>query len=153
MVNARTLRLLAAGLALSACARFAFQQPTARLVAVEVTGLDLQGGALNLQLDVHNPNAYDLRTTRIAVGLDLEGTHFGDVDLGRDVALPAGQTTRVQLPVAFAWTGVGAGARAMLGRGSVRYDLTGRLYLQTPIGEQQVAVRGGGDVSLAQLRR
>jgi LEA14-like dessication related protein len=139
--------------ALAACARFTFEQPTAQLVAVEVTGVGLQGGALNLQLDVRNPNAYDLRTTRIAVGVDLDGTHFGDVDLGHEVVLPAGKTTRVQLPLTFAWSGVGAGGRALLGRGVVRYDLTGRLFVETPIGERVVSVRVGGDVSLRDLMR
>ncbi len=140
------------GLALlTACARLTFQHPTAALVAIELTGVGLQGGALTLQLDVHNPNAFDLRTTRIAVGLDLDGTHFGDLDLARDIALPAGRTSRVELPLSFVWSGVGAGARAMLGRGAVRYDLTGRLFVQTPIGERAVGVRVGGDVTLRDL--
>lgn len=142
------------GLALlAACARFTFQHPTAELVAVELTGVGLQGGALNLQLDVHNPNAFDLRTTRIAVGLDLDGTHFGDLDLARDIALPAGRTSRVALPLSFVWSGVGAGARALLGRGTTHYDLTGRLFVQTPIGERVVGVRVGGDVALTDLAR
>jgi LEA14-like dessication related protein len=136
---------------LPACAGLSFQQPTAALVAVELTGVGLDGGALNLQLDVHNPNAFDLRTTRVALGLDLDGTHFGDVDLGSDVLLPAHQTSRVVLPLRFQWSGVGAGARAMLGCGSVRYDLVGRLFVQTPIGERAVGVRLGGEVTLKDL--
>jgi LEA14-like dessication related protein len=136
---------------LSACAGLSFQQPTAALVAVELTGVGLGGGALNLQLDVHNPNAFDLRTTRVVLGLDLDGTHFGDVDLGSDVLLPGHQTSRVVLPLRFQWSGVGAGARAMLGRGSVHYDLVGRLFVQTPIGERAVGVRVGGDVALKDL--
>jgi LEA14-like dessication related protein len=144
---------LAMALAGAACARFVFEQPTAQLVGVEVTGIGLQGGALSLQLDVHNPNTYDLTTARMALGLDLDGTHFGDVDLARDVVLPAGRTSRVELPLTFAWSGVGAGARALLGRGAVPYDLTGRLFLQTPIGERAVGVRVGGTVSLRDLVR
>jgi LEA14-like dessication related protein len=150
-MRSATLAALGTAALLAACARFTFEQPTAALMAVELTGVGLQGGALNLQLDVHNPNAYDLRTTRIAVGLDLDGTHFGDVDLGHDVLLPAGQTSRVVLPLSFVWSGVGAGARALLGRGAVRYDLTGRLFVRTPIGERAVGIRVGGDVSLRDL--
>jgi LEA14-like dessication related protein len=151
MMRSGTSATLALATLLTACAGLSFQQPTAALIAVELTGLGLEGGALNLQLDVHNPNRFDLRSTRVALGLDLDGTHFGDIDLGRAVLLPAGATTRVELPLRFQWSGVGAGARAMLGRGAVRYDLTGYLYVQTPIGERAVGVRVGGDVALRDL--
>ncbi|MDH3496906.1 MAG: LEA type 2 family protein [Gemmatimonadota bacterium] len=142
---------LAALLVLAGCARFSFQQPTAQLVAVQVTGVGLEGGALRLQLDVHNPNAYRLTTTRIAVSIDLDGTHFGDVELAQAIALPAQTTTPVEIPLAFTWSGVGAGARALLGRGAVRYGLTGRLEVDTPVGPRRVEVRGAGDVSLRDI--
>lgn len=137
----------------SGCAGFAFQEPSAQLVAVAVTGLGIEGGSLRLDLDVTNPNAYELRTVRIAVGVDLAGTHFGDADLPREVVLPARGTTRLEVPVRFTWSGVGAGARAMLGRGAVRYDLTGTLTLGTPLGDKRIGVRGAGDVTLRDLAR
>jgi hypothetical protein len=147
--------LFVSGLALlpTACAQFQFRAPTTQLVAVEVAGLGLEGGALRLLLDVHNPNAFALRTLRIAVGIDLGSTHFGDVALTEEVALPAGQTTQVRIPLSFSWTGVGIGARSLLGRGAVRYDLDGQLTLGTPLGEKVVPVRGGGEVTLEQLVR
>ena len=140
-------------LALTACARFTFQEPTAQLVAVEVAGLGLEGGSLRLLLNVHNPNAYDLRTTRIAVGIDLEGTHFGDVAIADAVALPAGTTTPIRIPLAFTWGGIGTGARSLLGRGSVRYGLTGQLTVGTPLGDRTVPVRRTGEVTLDDLMR
>jgi hypothetical protein len=132
---------------------FSFERPTATLVSVQVTGLGLQGGALNLLLDVHNPNAYDLQTTRIAVGVDLEDTHFGDVDLARGLVLKGRETTPVEIPLTFTWAGVGAGARGLLGHGAVRYGLTGRLWLDTPIGAREVQLAGTGQVTLRDLVR
>jgi LEA14-like dessication related protein len=149
----RFLFVSALALLPTACAQLQFQAPTTQLVAVEVAGLGLEGGALRLLLDVHNPNAFALRTLRIAFGIDLDSTHFGDVALTEEVALPAGQTTQVRIPLNFSWTGVGIGARSLLGRGAVRYDLDGQLTLGTPLGEKVVPVRGGGEVTLEQLMR
>lgn len=138
---------------LAACATFTFREPAPQLVGLQLTALGLEGGALRLLLDVHNPNAYDLRTTRIAVGVDLEGTHFGDVELAEAVVLPARDTTRVELPLRFSWAGVGTGARSLLGRGAVRYTLTGRLRVATPIGDRDVPVRTSGEVALTEVMR
>jgi LEA14-like dessication related protein len=140
--------LLSAG-----CAQLQFQSPTTQLVAVHVTGLGLEGGALRLLLDVHNPNAFALRTTRVALGIDLEGTHFGDLAVTEDVALPARTTTQVPVPLNFTWAGVGSGARSLLGRGAVRFAIDGQLTVGTPLGDKAVPVRGTGEVTLEQIMR
>lgn len=145
---------LAVALAAAACAplsQLTFERPAVQLAAVDVTGLGLQGGALDLLLDVHNPNAYDLRTTRMAVGVRLEDTHFGDVALEQATVLPSRQTTRLVVPLAFTWSGVGAGARALLARGAVRYRLDGRLEVDTPVGARGVDLALNGDVTLRDL--
>ena len=146
------LLLLATGLA-TGCAQLRFEHPTTALVSVRVADVGLEGGALRLELDVHNPNAYELRTTRIAVGVDLESTNFGNVELTVPRRLPAGETTRVELPLYFRWTGVGAGARALLSRGSVRYTIVGKLFADTPLGAQEIPIRSNGEASLGDLVR
>jgi LEA14-like dessication related protein len=138
---------------LSGCAQLRFEQPTTALVSVQVADVGLEGGALRLQLDVHNPNAYELRTTRIAVGVDLENTNFGNVELTEPIRLPGGQTTRVEVPLNFRWSGVGAGARALLSRGRLRYTLEGRLFANTPLGARQIPIRSSGEASLLDLMR
>ena len=147
----RPLLLVTLAGVLVGCAQLRFEEPTAALVAVRVTEIGLEGGGLRLQLDVHNPNAYELRTTRIAVGVDLESTNFGNVELTEPLRLPSGQATRVEVPLSFRWSGVGAGARALLSRGTVRYTLNGRLFVDTPLGAREVPVRASGEASLRAL--
>lgn len=137
---------------LAACVSVpSFERPTAELDAVQVTGIGLTGGSLNLLLDVYNPNSYDIRTTRIEAGIDLEETHFGEVALDKDIVLPSRRHTVVELPVSFSWSGVGAGARGLLGRGSVRYSLDARVRVQTPVGEHTVGFRDAGVVPLSKM--
>ncbi|HEY6224594.1 MAG TPA: LEA type 2 family protein [Gemmatimonadales bacterium] len=128
-----------------------FAEPEVQLKEIQITGLGLSGGTLNLALDVYNPNGYRLRSTRLELGVDLESTHFGDALLETPLELPSQQHTLVTLPVRFEWAGVGAGARGLLTRQAIRFGLTGTAYLGTPLGDRRVQVRGSGDVPLRRL--
>ena len=125
-----------------------FQEPDITLKEIRVTGIGLTGGTLDLALDVFNPNDYRLRTTRLELGIDLEQVHFGDALVEASVELPSQQHSLVTVPVRFEWAGLGAGARALLSRQSVRYGLTGVATVGTPVGDRRVSVHGSGDVPL-----
>src|SRR5947199_3994511 len=138
----------------SACATLrglTFQDPQIELRQIEVVGVGLTGGTLNLAFDVYNPNDYRIRSTRMEVGIDLEGTHFGDALLERPLDLSPPNHSRVVLPVRFEWAGVGAGAKAMLTRQALGYGLTGTVFLDTPLGDRTVTLRGKGNVPLKKL--
>ena len=138
-------------LALSACAtpsKLSFREPELELQEINVTGVGLTGGTFELVFDVYNPNDYRIRSTRLEVGVDLEGTHFGDALLERPLDLSPTNHSRVVVPVRFEWSGVGAGARALLTRRAVAYGLTGAVLLETPLGDQRVTLHGSGNVPL-----
>ncbi len=140
----------------AACAlgsRLTFREPSIRLASVQVLGIGFTGGSLNIQLEVENPNSYELRTTRFMAGLELEDTHFGEAVLDQRVVMPAETVTLVDVPVTFTWEGVGAGARALFERGTVNYSLASRITLDTPVGERTVDLRNGGVVPLRDLIR
>jgi LEA14-like dessication related protein len=128
-----------------------FQEPQVALQQINITGLGLTGGTLDLVFDVYNPNDYRLRSTRLEVGLDLEGTHFGDALIDRPLDLSPTNHSQVVMPVRFEWAGVGAAARGLLTRAAVKYGVTGAVLLDTPLGEKRVQLRSTGDVPLKKL--
>lgn len=146
---------LVASLVLSACATFRaalrFEEPQVELEEINITGLSLTGGTLDLVFDVYNPNDYRLRSTRLEVSLDLEDSHFGEALIDKPLDLSPENHSRVVMPVRFEWAGVGAGARALLTRQGVRYALTGAVLVETPLGDRRVALTGRGDVPLKKL--
>src|SRR5438093_9233374 len=147
-----TVSVLAA--VLGSCAtlgRLSFKEPELQLEAINITGLGLTGGTFDLVFDVYNPNDYRIRSTRLEVGVDLEGTHFGDALLDRPLDLSPTNHSRVVVPVRFAWAGVGAGAKALLTHRAVGYAITGRVLLDTPLGDKTVALTGKGNVPLMKL--
>src|SRR5437773_11046984 len=161
----RDMRKVARGLcgilslvvAFGACATFKnalqFQKPDVELQEINVTGLGLQGGTMDLVFDVYNPNDYRLRSTRLEVALDLEGTHFGDALIDRPLDLSPTNHSQVVMPVRFEWAGVGAAARGLLTRQALRYGVTGAVLLDTPLGDKRVQLRGTGNVPLKKLLR
>ena len=147
-------RIPAAVLVCVSCAtlgRLSFTEPDVTLQEIQVTGVGLTGGTFNLVFDVFNPNDYRIRSTRLEVGGDLEGTHFGDALLDRPLDLSPTNHSRVVVPVRFEWAGMGAGAKALLTRRALGYGITGRVLLDTPLGEKTVALTGTGNVPLMKL--
>lgn len=149
----KTIRLCAL-LAVAGCAtlgRLSFKEPELALQEIDVTGIGLTGGTFDLVFDVWNPNDYRLRSTRLEIGIDLEGTHFGDALMDRPLDLSPTNHSRVVVPVRFEWAGVGAGAKALLTRRAVGYAITGAVLLDTPVGDRRVALTGQGNVPLMKL--
>ena len=151
----KTASLSFLGVAVLSCASIRnalnFVEPQVALQEINVTGLGLSGGTLDLVFDVYNPNKYRLRSTRLEVGLDLEGTYFGDALIDKPLDLSPENHSRVVMPVRFAWSGVGAAARALLQRQELNYGLTGAAFLDTPIGDRRVQLKSNGKVPLRKL--
>ncbi|HEX4601131.1 MAG TPA: LEA type 2 family protein [Gemmatimonadales bacterium] len=133
--------------------RLAFSEPELDLQEIDITGIGLTGGTFDLVFDVYNPNDYRLRSTRLDVGIDLEGSHFGDALLERPLDLSPQNHSRVVVPVRFEWAGVGAGAKALLTRQALGYAVTCRVILDTPLGQRTITLTGRGNVPLRKLLR
>jgi LEA14-like dessication related protein len=128
-----------------------FEKPQIELQEINVTGLGLSGGTLDLVFDVYNPNDYRLRSTRLEVDLELAGTDFGEALIDKPLDLSPVNHSRVIMPVRFAWSGVGAAARSLLESQELPYGLTGAVLLETPIGEKRVELRSKGNVPLRKV--
>jgi len=142
-------------LGLGACATLRnaiqFQTPDIVLQEINITGLGLQGGTLDLVFDVYNPNQYRLRSTRLDVSLALAGTDFGEALIDKPLDFSPANHSRVVMPVRFSWSGVGAAARSLLQSQELPYGLTGAVLLDTPLGERRVQVTSKGTVPLRKL--
>jgi len=151
--TARTVTLLTVTLLACATLRNAvtFENPQIELREINVTGLGLSGGTLDLVFDVYNPNDYRLRSTRLEVDLELAGTDFGKALIDKPLDLSPENHSRVLMPVRFAWSGVGAAARSLLESQELPYVLTGAVLLETPIGERRVELKSKGNVPLRKL--
>lgn len=150
-MNLRTgLGWSAAALLVTSCSAIGdnFKEPDVRLDRVIVRGVNLTGGTLDLIVDVHNPNHFDLRGTSLRLGFDVEGSHLGDVAYDDEFTVDRGDTTELTLPLRFGWAGVGSAVRSALGYGEIPYTMKGEIGVQTPFGRWEVPFTRDGRAPL-----
>lgn len=124
-------------------------QPDVRLHHLAVRNLGLAGGTLDVALAFHNPNNFTLPGTGLTAALDIEGTHFGDVNLLNPFTLAGKDTTLVTVPLTFQWSGVASAARSILNYGAVNYGINGKFTVKTPANVSlDVPFSGQGSVPL-----
>ena len=129
---------LAGAAACSSLARQTFAEPVVLLRDVQLRGLGLTGGSMDVQLAVYNPNNFRLDATRMTyqllsgAGGDTVSFATGILDGQRTFA--ERDTTVVTIPVNFSYSGIGAVGRELLNSGAVNYTVRGEVTVATPIG-------------------
>jgi LEA14-like dessication related protein len=139
------LALVIGGVACSALGRAAFQNPVVNLRDVKVLGLGTQGGQLEVDLSVYNPNNYRLDATRMTYRVfvgDSVGLANGAVDTRQTVQ--ASDSTIVKIPVSFTYSGLGAAATQLLRTGAVNYRVNGDVTVGSPVGNFTVPYSASG---------
>ncbi len=114
--------------------RQVFEQPVVTFKDVRVSGLGLQGGSLDVLLNVYNPNRFALDATRLTYRLMVDSTQLGTGALDQRFVVQRGDSAVVRLPVQFSFAGLGAAGRQLLRSGAVNYRVLGDVTVSTPIG-------------------
>lgn len=130
-------------------ARQAFVEPVVSLNNVRLNSIGLQGGNLDVVLNVYNPNAYRLDATavnyRVLIGNQI-GLASGTIS--DRLTLQENDTTRLTIPVSFTYAGIGEAGRQLLNTGAVDYRVTGDVAVGTPVGSFTVPFSTTGRYSV-----
>lgn len=127
---------------LSGCS-LVMQEPEVRVARVGLAELGLRGGAVEVLLEVANPNGFALETRAFRYALAVpDVTLDGDTawvplvdEESRDtVRVEARDTVSLPVRIPFDLATVGAAAGRLLRDGELGYRFTGALRLQTPLG-------------------
>lgn len=127
-------------------------QPSVRVHHLAIRNIGISGGTLDIALAFHNPNKVKLQGTHLSAGLDIEGSHFGDVDMTNPFSLVGKDTTLVTVPLTFRWSGVASAARSAIEYGAVNYAINGRFAIATPVTGTPFEVPFSGQGSVPLLR-
>lgn len=136
----RTRRaILAAALlgATTACAGFgrqAFRTPTVELRDIRIKAIGLEGGSIDLLLDVYNPNDYRIDVTRLSYTLIADTSRVATGVVTHRVTLRNKQQNDIALPVTFTMRELMGAAEVLLRKGSVDYTVKGEVTVDSPFG-------------------
>ncbi len=124
----RAVALLVAAALAAGCSKPA--PPTLTPEKVVVTRVDLTGIALDVVVDATNPNSVDLSASGVSSHLVVDKTHdVGTVTEPKAITLPAGKTTKLDVPVSLRWSDVGLLAQLAASNGAVPYSVDGTLEM------------------------
>lgn len=122
----------AAGCAILGAGSFA--EPLVRLKDVQITGLGLQGGSVDVRLSVYNPNKFKLDAVKMTYKVDVDSIPLGDGELGDRFIVQSKDSSEVHLPVRFTYAGLGAAGQSLLKAGTINYRVRGDFTVSTPLG-------------------
>jgi LEA14-like dessication related protein len=143
------LPALLAGLAL-ACSKPA--PPTLTPEKATLTRIDLTGVALDLALSATNPNSSDLTATGLSSHVVVDKTHdVGTVTVPKSITLPAGQTTKLDVPVSLSWSEMGLLAELAASKSAVPYSVDGTLEMGGSLLHVGVPFHFDGTISQQQI--
>ena len=125
-------------------ARQAFANPMVTVKDVRVKGIGMQGGSLDLILDVYNPNEYRLDASRITYQLWVDSSQIATGEIEKLVTLTDKGNSEIVVPVNFTFASVQRALVHYAQRGSVDYRVTGDFTMKTPFGSVTRPYTGAG---------
>jgi LEA14-like dessication related protein len=150
--------VLASALALSIPACNRVRAPDVELIGVRFAGIGFQGIALNADLSIVTPNKFameaDSVTFKLEAGDPNQPGTWVPVTTGTQraaIRVEGGGRNVVAVPIEFAYSDLGTSVRSILGRGTLEYRVSGRVWVRKPI-RIPVPFRHTGNVSIAQAK-
>jgi len=125
---------IASGAGCRTFGRNAFAEPVVTFRDVKINGIGLNGGSLDIQLSVYNPNGFRLDATRMTYKLMVDSIPFGTGAKSETFMVQERDSTIVSLPLSFNWAGVGEAGRQLLNTGTVNYRVVGDITVGSPVG-------------------
>lgn len=135
LVVAAVVAAGAVGTGCASLARQAFAEPVVTLQNVRLNGVGLQGGNIDVVLNVYNPNAYRLDATQLNYRLLIgDNVQVATGTITDRLTVHQNDSTRVTIPVSFTFAGIGEAGRQLLNTGAVNYRVTGDVAVATAVG-------------------
>ena len=124
--------------ACSTLARQTFAEPVVTLRDVQIRGLGLTGGSIDVRLGVYNPNNFRLdagrMTYQLLAGAGSDTVTFATGTVEGQQSFAEQDTTIITVPLSFTYSAIGSVGRQLLNSGSIDYTIRGDISVATPIG-------------------
>ena len=133
--------LLATAIAVAGCSalgRQALKDPIVTLADVKVTGVGLNGGSLDVVLNVQNPNDFRLDATQLRYNVLVDTVPFANGTTTQRFTVEGKRSQQVHIPINFTYAGVGQAGRQLMNVGSVNYTVKGDVTVGSPLGNLTV---------------
>lgn len=139
-----------------------FRRPEVRFESVRLGSLGLGGGTLYARFNLRNPNGYALESSGFTYAVELhdsvaaaagnaEWVPLAEGSYDQTVRIAGKDSTVVELPIAFTFSGLSGALLSLMSRGTFDYRLSGTVALVSPL-HRSIPYRHAGAVSLEGVR-
>lgn len=133
-------------LLLLSCAGWMMEEPSVQLRRVSLHPRSLTEIHLVLDLDVQNPNRFDLTIRSFQYKLFLNEREIGSGRLEKEVRIPADSAVRVQAPVVAGFKNWNESLRAVIADKNIPYRIEGEANVRTIFGSRNYTFSKGGKI-------
>lgn len=148
MKKQHLISIFALSLALVSCLGWILEKPSIILREIIIEPRSLKEVNLLLDIEVHNPNRFDLTLTSFEYTVYLNNKEIGNGRLGKELLIPSSSTTRAQIPVVAKFKDVGRSLKAIITNDALPYKIEGKTDIKTAFGSLNFPFLKEGHINL-----
>ena len=125
------ISLLAISILLVSCLDWVIKEPSIVLREINIKPRTLSSISIILDLDVQNPNPFDLTLSSFEYTVYLDKEKIGNGRSESVLFVPSSSTTRVQVPVTASFKDLGKNLKTIITDDNVPYKIEGKAVIKT----------------------
>ena len=133
-LHCRILFLFAFSICLMSCATWILGNPSFTLRRVSLSPISFTESNLLLDIDVQNPNHFDLTLTSFGCSIYLKNEEIGNGHLGKEILIPSSSTTQIQVPLTVKYKDLSGIMKVILTERDLPYKIEGNANVSSVFG-------------------
>jgi LEA14-like dessication related protein len=142
------LFLCAFSIFLMSCLNWILDKPSFVLRGVSISPRSFTEMNLLIDLDVQNPNRFDLTLKSFECTIYFKNEEIGKGRLGNELLIPSSSTTQIQVPIDAKFKDLGGSLKAILTGGDLPYKIEGKADVSTAFGSLNFPFSKDGPINL-----
>lgn len=143
-----TATVVAASLQCASLAKKIFDAPQIGIERVEIRNIALTGADLIVHVKINNPNSVGATVNRVEYALDVDGERVVAGKKEDRTTIAANELSRIALPLTVSYAGMRAGIAGALTKKSLPFGFSGRILLDSPVGELSFDIAEKGEIPI-----
>ncbi len=135
--SCRILFLLTFSIFLMSCLGWIMEKPSFAIRGVTLRPLSFTQMNLLLDLEIKNPNRFDLNLQSFEYIVYLNNEEIGNGRLEKELLIPSSSTTQIQVSVAAKFKDMSGSLKAILTQGDLPYKIEGKADVRAAFGSRE----------------
>ena len=142
------LIILSLSVLFTSCLNWIIEKPSFMIRGIILSPRSSTEMNLLLNLEVQNPNRFDLTLKSFEYAFYLKGEEIGNGRLEKEFLLPSSSTTQVQVPISAKFKDLGEILKAIFTGSDLPYMIEGKADVETALGNLNFPFSKGGHINL-----